>query len=105
MRLYWYRNLYLGETFQGQKRRIIRMVEKGRGIPGLHLLLVRMDQSSNQLEIIPQKLLNENYYDLGKILIIGAVSGEQESKELLVQIVDKVFRETGSADLKKYLKL
>ncbi|MCD7763894.1 MAG: hypothetical protein LUI14_12005 [Lachnospiraceae bacterium] len=103
MRLHWYQDLYLGRTYQGQKRRIIRMVEKSRAVPGLRLLLVRMDHRRNQLEIVPQKLLNENQYDLKEVLIIGAAFGEQEARELLVQIADQVFRDTGSAELKEYI--
>ncbi len=101
--MHWYRDLYIGETFHGQKKKLIRMVEKSHTVPGLYLLLIRLDQDHNQMEIVTQKYFIDRIHDPSSVLIVGLAFGEQEIRGLLVQITDQVYQKTGKADIKEYL--
>ncbi|MCD7814373.1 MAG: hypothetical protein LUH20_10090 [Lachnospiraceae bacterium] len=98
----WYRNLYIGKTFLQKKKKIRRMVEAQKAVPGLYLILLRTDTEHNQLEIVPQRCLAETIWDLSSAVILGIACGKSEAKELLVQMTEQVYAETKTADLRGY---
>ncbi len=99
----WYQNLYVSETLKEKKDQIISRVEKKDSVAGLYLIVLRTQQERNQLEILSSKELNRHTPWLGSFLVVGIAHRKKEANELLVQILDEVYRETGSADMRAYL--
>lgn len=97
----WYRDLYVGKTFCRKKKRIKRLVEAGEQVPMLFLILLRRDQETNQLEIIPQLAYRANASDSD--LVVGLASGMREAQEIMLELTDTVYRRTGTADLKRFI--
>ncbi|MCD8348484.1 MAG: hypothetical protein LUD16_11190 [Lachnospiraceae bacterium] len=85
-----------------KKRKIMRMVEAEKMVPGLYLIVLRADAPHNQLEIVPQRCLRETVPDISSVAILGIASGKTEAKELLVQMTEQVYGETQRADLRSY---
>lgn len=98
----WYQNLYIGETFLQKKKRIMRMVDAQKTVPHLYLILLRTDVGQNQLEVVPQRCLEDTIPDLSSVVILGIASGKREAKELLVRMTEQVYEETQTADLRTY---
>ncbi|MCD7819015.1 MAG: hypothetical protein LUH07_08185 [Lachnospiraceae bacterium] len=99
----WYRNLYVGKTFQKKEKKIIHRLEQGKAIPRLYLILMRTDTERNQLEVVQQCFSEKEDLMSDSVIIVGIASGMTETKKLLVQITDTVYSETGTAELKNYL--
>ncbi len=99
----WYRDLYVGETFQKKKRQVVRFVESGKTMRGLYLLILRTGETNNQLEILSQKDFQSQKSYLEPFLIVGIAFEKKEANDLLVQITEQVYRETGTAGIRDYL--
>ncbi len=99
----WYQNLYLGESFSGKKQSLISSVEAGTSIPGLFLIVLRLDDTRNQLEILPQRQFCKSLPDAETFRIIGASLGKSEAEQLVMKLTEDVYQQTGTADLRAYL--
>lgn len=97
----WYQNLYVGNTFQKNKKKIMRLVESGKQMPGACVILLSAGEQ-NQLEILPLHSFYRLYADQEPPLIVGIASGMGEAKDLLVQMTECVYRDTGGAQLREY---
>ncbi|MCC8101535.1 MAG: hypothetical protein LIP11_04500 [Clostridiales bacterium] len=100
--LNWYRNLYIGNTFLKNKKKMMRMVEAQKAVPGLYLILLRTDTEHNQLEIVPQRCLAETVPDFSAAVILGMACGKEEAQELLLRMTEEVYFETQTADLRQF---
>ncbi len=103
MRMNWYRNLYLGDSLYGEKQSLISNVEAGTNIHGLFLVVLRLDDARNQLEILPQRQLFVRLPDPESYRIIGAALGKSEAEQLVLKLTEEVYQKTGTADLRGYL--
>ncbi|MCD8105215.1 MAG: hypothetical protein LUF35_09495 [Lachnospiraceae bacterium] len=101
----WYRNLYIGKTFQGKQKKIMRQIRAGRPVRDLYLIVLRPDPALNQLEIFSQSFFQNVLSDAEQALIVGIASGMPEALGLLVQMTDQVYHETGGALLRDYILL
>ncbi|MCD7957936.1 MAG: hypothetical protein LUG93_19725 [Lachnospiraceae bacterium] len=99
----WYRNLYIGKTFEGKKKRIMRCVRSGKPLKDLYLILLREDQEHNQLEIMEQPFLYKILPDTDSVLVVGAASGMSEARDLLIEMTDEVYHATGGVLLRDYI--
>ncbi len=98
----WYRDLFVGETFQKKKRQVIRLVEKGKPMRGLTLLIVRKEACGSQLEILAQEEFIRQREMLEPLMIVGIAFGAKEADDLLVKITQEVVRETQTASIRDY---
>ncbi len=98
----WYRDLYVGETFQKKKKQVRHLVESGQIMRGLYLLILRTDVQNNQLEILTQKEFQKQLDRLEPLMIVGIAFESKEANDILVQITEQVYQETGTADIRAY---
>ncbi len=98
----WYQNLYVGETIEEKKETIIDQVEQDKTVTGLYLILLRTEEEKNQLEILSQRELKRLTPWLGPFLVIGIARFKRGAMELLTQILDQVYHESGTANMREY---
>ncbi len=98
----WYRDLYVGKTYEKNPEKIMRSVEKKKTVPGLILIVLRTEAAHNQLELFTQKEFYKNSPLVEPFVILGIAFQRKEAEELLVEITEKVFQETGTALIREY---
>ncbi len=98
----WYPDLYVSYSLQGKKEQVVKRIEQGEDLPRLVLIVIREDTPNGQLEMYSQKQLKKNYDHIKPFMILGLAFGKEEAKELLVQITEDVYRETGTASIREY---
>ena len=99
----WYPNLYGGTKAEKKKEYLIRKLETGKTPANTYLLTLPYGEK-NQLEIIPAWNLKFWHNKRPVPMIIGLGCGRAEMLELLQQITEEVFRQTGGADLRGYFE-
>ncbi len=99
----WYRNLYVGETYSGERQSVVSRVEAHEQVPGLLLIVLRTDDERNQLEILSQRQLDKSLPDEKDFRIIGIAFGRREADRLVLALTEDVYRATGTADLRAFL--
>ena len=99
----WYPNLYVGKKAEKKKEYLIRKLETGKTPANTYLLTLPLGEK-NQLEIIPAWNLKFWHNKRPVPMIIGLGCGRAEMLELLQQITEEVFRQTGGADLRGYFE-
>lgn len=99
----WYRNLYIGKTLEGKRKKVMRCVRTGKIVRDLYLILLREDQEHNQLEIMEQSFFYTVLDGTDSVLIVGAASGMSETMDLLVSMTDEVYCATGGVRLRDYI--
>lgn len=99
----WYKNLYVGKSIKSRKRKILRMLERGRCFPELYLI-TQAANGRDQLDILEASryLLNSDCEE--RPAIIGISLGRREALELVAQIAEDAFSTGYGGDLKAYLK-
>lgn len=96
----FYRNLYVGESIEKPKK----VKWKLRHQAGqFQVYVIALAEGDDQLEIYHCAFLQQKYYKKHPPYIIGIAGGYEEAVELVMEIAQAAVKETGSADLKRYL--
>lgn len=66
-------------------------------------ILLHWQKSDDQLDIFHCALLQQKFYDKEDLFIVGLAASYTEAVDMVVAMTEKVVRETGSADIKKYI--
>ena len=82
----YYKHLYLTEGLEKKKEKIIRKLEAGKLQPGVHVITLAVSER-NQLELF----------------VVGITKGYDEAVELVEQIVQEVYDQTGTCDIRSYI--
>ena len=77
----YYKHLYLTEGLEKKKEKIIRKLEAGKLQPGVHVIT-----------FLEQELF-----------VVGITKGYDEAVELVEQIVQEVYDQTGTCDIRSYI--
>lgn len=97
-----YENLYVADSLQKNKDKIIEMIKKGK--PKLRLYVVALAFNPvNLLEIIYYNELLQPYYKEQEIHIIGIASSKEEAMDMVKTIIASVYHNTQTFDVRKYL--
>lgn len=99
----WYKDLFLGENISSDAKQIIKKIKKKQLTPGVYVIAFASNPK-NLLDIIPTMELMQKGYPKDEIRIVGLALGIKEAKEVVRQIVDEVYQNTGNVDVKAYLK-
>ena len=101
----WYKNLYMGETATDTKHKILRNVVKRRFSNNEYLITISANPD-NLLDILPAEVLLQKHYkdNTDKLYIVGIANGKEEALEVVRQIIDEVYTNTGEFDIPGYLK-
>ncbi|MFA9375708.1 MAG: hypothetical protein ACERKZ_03025 [Lachnotalea sp.] len=98
----WYRNLYIGKTVRDRRYKIVWKVKHRAGQVGVYLITLSSNKE-NLLDIFDSSILLQPYYKKENIFIVGIACGYDEAIEVTTQIIEELYNETGSFDIRQYL--
>ena len=101
----WMKQLYMGESAERKKDRIIRGIRESRILLDVYVFTLPEDPE-DQLDIIPSNWLRQPYYkNKEELTIIGFARGWEEAECVLLSLVTDAMKALGTPDLRAYLKL
>ena len=86
----YYKHLYLTEGLEKNKEKIIRKLESGKLQPSVHV-------------IYPTLLFKQPAFPEQDLFVVGITKGYEEAVELVEQIVQEVYEQTGGCDIRSYI--
>jgi hypothetical protein len=102
----WLRGLYLGERAKKSKYKVFGRIRRNRFQLNTYLIALS-DNPSNLLDLFSANLLNQPYYKKKKntknLYIVGLAVGYDEGLEVVRQIIDDVYQNTGGFDIRGFL--
>lgn len=96
-------SLYVGEKLSSTEYKIVEKVHKGKVVPNLHLITLS-NNPDNMLDILPEKEVMQKHYSKDGLKVVGIADGRKEALALVQQMIEESLRETGSADVRGFLK-
>lgn len=100
--LKWWEHCYMGEGVKSSAS-LRRKINRGKAAPGIYLVTLSHNPN-NIMEIIPAVVLVQKAaYDLCP-LILAMAKGKDEAIDLAGKIAEACYQETGSFQIKEYIK-
>lgn len=99
----WYPQLYAGPEAEKKRNKIIRKLKCNMGQVNVYLITFAANET-DLFDILPAYLLKQKAVRRRLPMIVGIAVGYGEAVDLVIKIVEETLRETGSADVKQYLK-
>ncbi|MCI7322704.1 MAG: hypothetical protein MR508_05250 [Lachnospiraceae bacterium] len=99
----WYRNLYASDSVAGKVNRIKWKINHNAGMVSVYVIACPSNPN-NLLDIIPARELMQKSYPKRNMIIIGLAKGYQDALELVRRIIDETYQNTGTVDVRAYLK-
>jgi len=99
----WYDNLYVGESIRHKTEKIKWKIRHNAGQIDIYVI-AKASNPQNLLDIIPAQELMQKAYPKKDLYIIGLAHGKNEAHELVKQIIDEVYQNTGGFDIIPYLQ-
>ena len=96
-------SLYVGEKLSSTEYKIVEKVHKGKVVPNLHLITLS-NNPDKMLDILPEKEVMQKHYPKAGLKVVGIADGRKEALALVQQMIEESLRETGSADVRGFLK-
>ena len=97
-----WKELYVSEELKGREEEIIEHLEKKEFQFRVYLIALP-ENERNQLEIYHSGMLNQTWYREKDVFVVGLAKGYLQALELVRELIDQVFRETGDADVRQYI--
>ena len=97
-----YYHLYFSESLREKKARILRRLKKNRLQPGLYLVAFEKRESPS-LEIFLSILLKQEILKKKEWMIVGIASGYDDALEMVRELTEQVYHNTGGTDLYTYI--
>ena len=99
----WYENLYAGEHIQHKIAKVKWKIKHNAGQINIYVITIASNPQ-NLLDIIPAQELMQKGYPKKNLFIIGLAQGMEEAHQVVMQIIDEVYRETGTFQILPYLQ-
>ena len=99
----WAVNLYTTEKTKRMLPRIMQKVRKRRLWPGIWLITIASNEQ-NLLDIFNSVYYMQPMFEKLNPDIVGVAESEDTAKELLVRIIEDMYREEGHFDVRAYFK-
>ena len=96
-------SLYVGDNLASTEYKIVEKVHKCKVVPNLYLIVLS-ENPDNMLDIILEKEVMQKHYPKDELKVIGIANGKKEAIQLVQRIVEESLCETGSADVRGFLK-
>ncbi|MCI5621502.1 MAG: hypothetical protein MR355_08105 [Lachnospiraceae bacterium] len=100
--MHWYDKLYVGESIQKGADRLRWKIEHRAGTIDIYLLTFPSNRE-NLLDIIPAVELMQKSYPRKELFVIGMERGRDNAMQMAADILDEVYHETGSFDVRSYI--
>ena len=85
----YYKHLYLTEGLEKKKEKILRKLEAGKLQPSVH--------------VITTLQFKQPAFPEQDLFVVGITKGYEEAVELVEQIVQEVYEQTGGCDIRSYI--
>ena len=102
MQTEFYRNLYVSECWREKKEKIKKRLRQNRLQPWVYVIALAQGQQ-NQLEFFSSLLLKQKILREGRLFVVGLADGYDGALCLVEQITEQVYRETGGAEIRRYI--
>ena len=99
----WSEKLYIGEQAEKNHRKIRRKLESGKAVMDYYLI-TRPSNEQNLFDILPATELLFPYYKRQELLVYGLAKGKGEAEELLLTMLEDMYRETEGFCCKEYFE-
>lgn len=96
-------SLYVGETISSQEYKIVEKVHNNQVVPNLYLIALSMHED-NMLDLIPEWEVMQKGYPKTSLQVVGLANGKKEALSIVQSIIEESLQETGSADVRTFLK-
>lgn len=100
--LKWMKNYYIGNDVKNPTR-IRARITAGKFVPDIYIVTLS-DNPGNILEILPAGMLMQRGARSICPLIIGMARGKEGAIQMVQDIIEKVYAETGDFKINDYLK-
>lgn len=100
----WSDKLYIGEQAKKNRQKIQKKLESGKPVPEYYLI-TRPSNEENLFDILPSMELLFPYYKRQELLVYGLAKGKAEAEELLLTILEDVYRATEGLCCKEYFNV
>lgn len=101
--VHFYKPLWIGEQAKKKQVRIRYAVKYGIRMNGAYYIALAK-RPGDLLDIIPCSMPISNKKSSDTVHVIGLAWGKDEAKEVVTQIIDEVYQNTGGFDLVSYMK-
>lgn len=102
MSVLWYRNLYTGEKADKHRKKIQWKLKHRVGTVRVFLLTMPTNEN-NSLDILNAAYLKQPYYRKKEIRVVGIAVTYEEATQVLLRIVEEVYKSTNGMDIKGFL--
>jgi len=99
----WYNHLYVGEKAKKRRFHIIQGLREGKLQPEVYVITPPQN-GNNILDIYPSPMLLLPPYRNEDMMILGIAVTYWEALEVVRDIVDTMYRETGGFDLSQFME-
>lgn len=99
----WSEKLYIGKKAEKNIKRVQKKLENGKLVPE-YFLITKPSNESNLFDILPTAELLFPYYKRQELLVYGLAKSKEEAEELVVSMLEDVYRETDGLCCKEYFK-
>lgn len=99
----FYKELYVSESLTKKKDRILKRLKEKRYPVNIYLIVL-IEEGPNQLEYYSTALLKQSLLCDRAQFVVGIAAGYDDALYLVEEIVENVYKETGGADIRSYIK-
>lgn len=99
----WSEKLYVGSQAEKHVKKVQKKLKSDKVVLGF-FLITRPSNSSNLLDILPTAELLFPYYKQQELLVYGLAKSKEEAENLVVSILEDVYRETNGLCCKEYFE-
>ncbi|MBQ8279685.1 MAG: hypothetical protein IJZ23_07585 [Roseburia sp.] len=99
----WYENLYVGESIRHKAGKIKWKIMHNAGQIDIYVITLASNPQ-NLLDIIPAQELMQRGYPKKELYVVGLAHGMTEAHEIVKQIIDEVYQNTGAFRVLPYLQ-
>lgn len=99
----FYRYLFVSETMDTKKEKILQKLQNHEYPIGIYLLVLP-DKGPDQLEFFSSAMLRQRCIKEDDLFVVGLARGYDDAVELVEQIVKQVYKETGGTDIPSYIE-
>ena len=95
--------LYIGSQAEKGVKKVQKKLENGKTVLGF-FLITRPSNDSNLFDILPTAELLFPYYKRQELLVYGIAKGKEEAENLVVSMLEDVYRATDGLCCKEYFE-
>lgn len=95
----FYKELYVGEEVKNLTKKKINL-KIGKGF--LNFYIITLAKNDDQLNIFKASQLKQKLFDKKSLKIVGIANNYNEAVQLVVQITEDIYKQTGNANIKQF---